>query len=216
MAFLLWVRGPAFNLALTVFVLGMTVRLLEIFMLGRRPNYAEPKGPEFSPGMNTVLNRFAVNPGVFARAPFNVVVGYLWHIGFLACLFLFIPHIELARGTFGLSWPGLPNPLVDALSVITLVSLIAVLIHRSRHPVMRHLATLEDTLVWIVTFLPLLTGYLAYHRAITPYPVALGLHILSVELLMVTFPFTRLTHAFTALIARWYNGAAFGRKGVQS
>jgi nitrate reductase gamma subunit len=37
-----------------------------------------------------------------------------------------------------------------------------------------------------------------------------------VELLLVVFPFTKLTHAFTVFIARWYNGAIFGRKGVES
>ena len=43
-----------------------------------------------------------------------------------------------------------------------------------------------------------------------------ALHILSVELLMVLFPFTKLSHAFTLWIARWYNGAIAGYKGVQS
>jgi nitrate reductase gamma subunit len=62
----------------------------------------------------------------------------------------------------------------------------------------------------------LLTGYLAYHRMLNPYPLVLGIHILSVELLMVVFPFTKLMHALTFLIARWYNGAIAGRKGVQS
>ena len=33
---------------------------------------------------------------------------------------------------------------------------------------------------------------------------------------LVVLPFTKLTHMFTAFIARWYNGAIFGRKGVQS
>ena len=70
--------------------------------------------------------------------------------------------------------------------------------------------------MWTVTFLPLLTGYLAYHRLVNPYPLILGLHILSVNLFLVVFPFTKLTHVFTAFIARWYNGAIFGRKGVES
>ena len=61
-----------------------------------------------------------------------------------------------------------------------------------------------------------MTGYLAYHRLIHPYQLVLGLHILSVEVLMVAFPFTKLMHAFTFILARWYNGAMAGRRGVQS
>jgi len=99
---------------------------------------------------------------------------------------------------------------------IAIVALVAMLIHRVQHPVMRFLSTFEDYLTWTLTLLPLLTGYLAYHRLINPYPLALGLHILSIELLLIAFPFTKLTHAVTAFIARWYNGAIFGRKGVRA
>jgi len=42
----------------------------------------------------------------------------------------------------------------------------------------------------------------------------LALHIMSVELLMIAFPFTKLSHAFTFLLARFYNGAVTGLKGV--
>jgi nitrate reductase gamma subunit len=89
-------------------------------------------------------------------------------------------------------------------------------VHRLSHPVKRFISTPEDYLVWVVTFLPVITGYLAYHRLVNPYPLALGLHILSAELFLVVFAFTKLTHVFTAFIARWYNGAIFGRKGVES
>jgi nitrate reductase gamma subunit len=44
----------------------------------------------------------------------------------------------------------------------------------------------------------------------------LVLHIGSVELLMVAFPFTKLMHAFTLFMARYYNGAMAGRKGVNA
>ena len=67
-----------------------------------------------------------------------------------------------------------------------------------------------------VTLLPMVTGYMAFHRVIDPYPLILGLHILSVELLMVLFPFTKLMHAVTVFPARWYNGAISGFRGVES
>jgi len=163
-----------------------------------------------------VLNRSIADPGTFQRAPFNVIVGWVWHIGFLIALLLFIPHIELIKSVLGVSWPGLPNPVVDAVTAVTIVALIATLVHRFNHPVKKRISTAEDYLIWAVTFLPLLTGYVAYHRLINPYPLALGLHILTVEIFLIVLPFTKLTHMFTAFIARWYNGAIFGRKGVQS
>lgn len=216
MDFLLWVRGPALDWALAIFVIGVVLRLFEIFLLGRAVNYAEARQGEFAPGMRTVFRRFGADPGTFKRSAFNVIVGYIWHIGFLVALFLFIPHIELIGSIVGFTWPGLPNPVVDSITAVTIVALIAMLVHRLRHPVMRHLSGFEDYLVWAATILPLVTGYLAYHRLVDPYTLILGLHILSVELLLVIFPFTKLMHTFTAFVARWYNGANYGRKGIES
>jgi nitrate reductase gamma subunit len=214
--FLLWVKGPAFDVALAVFIIGILIRLFEILLLGRTPDLAEAKGSEFSAGLKTLINRNLPEKGSLKRSPFTVIGGYIWHIGFLITLFLFIPHIELLNATFGVKWPGLANHLVDAVAVVTLVTLSAMLIDRMTHPVKRFLSGPEDYLVWVLTFLPLLTGYLAYHRLIDPYPLVLGLHILSAELLMVVFPFTKLMHAITFIFARWYNGAMAGRRGVQS
>jgi nitrate reductase gamma subunit len=216
MEFLLLVKGPLFTIAVAIFALGLLIRLGEIFALGRAHNYAEARRSEVLPGLRTVYRRFNPDPGTFRRAPFDVVVGMLWHIGFVIALLLFIPHVELIKSTFGIAWPALPNPVVDAVTAITLLGLIAALVHRLTQPVKRFLSTPQDYLIWTVTFLPVLTGYLAYHRLINPYPLAMGLHILSAEIFLIVLPFTKLTHIFTAFVARYYNGAIFGRKGIQS
>ena len=216
MDFLLWTKGPAFEWAIAIFALGLLARLLEIFIIGRKPNLAEPRAGEWGPGMRTVFTRSIVDRGTFKSAPFNVVVGWIWHVGFLIALLLFIPHIEMIKSLLGISWPGLPNPIVDLVTAVTLVALVATLVHRLTHPVKKRISTVEDYVVWAVTFLVLLTGYLAYHRVINPYPLALGLHILSAEVFLILLPFTKLTHIFTTVIARWYNGASFGRRGVAS
>jgi nitrate reductase gamma subunit len=216
MEFLLWTKVPMLQVAVAIFAVGLLIRLTEIFVLGRARNYAEPRGGELVPGLRTVYRRFNPDPGTFKRAPFDVVVGTIWHIGLIVALLLFIPHVELIQATFGIAWPSLPNPVVDAITAITLLGLIAALVHRLTHPVKRFLSTAEDYLIWGVTFLVMLTGYLSYHRLINPYPLALGIHILSAEIFLIVLPFTKLTHIFTAFVARWYNGATFGRKGIQS
>jgi nitrate reductase gamma subunit len=216
MDFLLFTKGPLFNLAIAIFALGLLTRILEILVNGRGPNYAEARGGEWMPGLRTVVTRTVADHGTFKRAPFNVVVGWIWHIGFICALLFFIPHIELIKGLFGVSWPGLPNPVVDLVTAVTLVALVATLVHRLTHPVKKRISTFEDYLVWTLVFLVVLTGYLAYNRIINPYPLALGLHILSAEVFLIILPFTKLTHIFTAFIARWYNGASFGRRGVES
>ena len=213
-----WVRGPALQVATVVFLLGMVVRIVGILMLGRKKDLAEARGSAVAGGLRTILSRTVPDRGTLQRSTFNVVAGYIFHIGFFVVLFFFAPHILLFQDVFGVSWAALPTPLIDATSVVTIIALFAVLVHRMRHPVMRFLSRFQDYLVWLVTILPLLTGYLAFHRVgvLAPPPTLIAIHILSVELLMVVFPFTKLMHAFTLIMARYYNGAISGYRGVNS
>jgi len=213
---LLWIRGPALQIATVIFVLGAVVRIAEILLLGRKKNLAEARGSAVAGGLRTIFSRSVPDSGTLQRSTFNVVAGYVFHIGFFITLFFFAPHILMFSDVFGVSWPSMPTPIVDATAIVTIIALLAVLAHRLRHPVMRFLSRFQDYLVWLLTILPLVTGYLAFHRIGLSPPILMALHILSVELLMVIFPFTKLMHAFTIFMARYYNGAIAGYKGVHS
>lgn len=213
---LLWVRGPALQIATVIFVFGILVRILEILVLGRKPDLAEARGSAVTGGLRTIFSRSAPDRGTLQRSTFNVVAGYTFHIGLFITIFMFAPHILLVRDVFGVSWPALPTPVIDAVTIVTIITLLAVLLHRISSRVMRFLSRFQDYLVWLVTILPLVTGYIAFHRiGLTP-PLLIAIHILSVELLMVVFPFTKLMHTFTVLVARYYNGSISGYRGVNS
>ncbi len=214
--FLAWVRGTGFQIACVIFVFGVIVRLLGVLLLGRKASLAEANGSEMAGGVRTIFTRFVPETDSVQRSRFTIISGYIFHIGLFVAIFFSAPHILLFKDVFGLSWPALPTQIVDAVTVITMITLLAVLVRRIRYPLMRYLSNGQDYLVWVVTMLPLLTGYVAFHRVGLPAPTLLALHILSVEILLVVFPFTKLMHTFTFIFSRWYNGAVSGYKGVQS
>jgi nitrate reductase gamma subunit len=169
-----------------------------------------------SSGLRTIATRTIPDPDTFKRSGFTIVSGYIFHIGLFITIFLYAPHILLIKDITGFGWPSLPSAIVDAVTVITIIALLAVLVHRLNHPVKRYLTHRADLLVWFVTIAPLVTGYMAFHRMGLSGTMLLGLHIFTVELLMVVFPFTKLMHTFTFFISRWYTGAISGYRGVQS
>jgi nitrate reductase gamma subunit len=211
-----WARGPGLQIATIIFVAGVVIRLFEILMLGRNANLAEPKGSEMTSGLKTIVTRTVPDRGTFKRSGFTIVAGYIFHLGLFVTFFLYAPHILLIKDLVGFGWPSLPSPLVDAIAILTIISLLAVLANRLTNKVMRYLTNFEDLLTWFLTIAPLLTGYMAFHRMGFTAPTLLAVHILSVELLLVVFPFTKLMHAFTLFLARWYNGAISGFRGVAS
>lgn len=209
-----WARGTGLKWALAVFLIGVVVRITEMWLLGRKPDLSEARASGVAGGWRTVFTRSLPTRGVMKSAALVFVGGYVFHAGFLIVLVLFVPHIDLFRALLGFGWPGLPSPVIALVAILSMAALVAVLIHRIIHPVRRFLSGFMDYFVWAVTFLPLLTGYLASHSPVMSYSGTLAAHILSVELLLVVFPFTKLMHAFTFLVSRWYNGAIAGRKGV--
>ncbi|OQW95683.1 MAG: hypothetical protein BWK79_01535, partial [Beggiatoa sp. IS2] len=180
------------------------------------PNYSEPRGSAMQGGLRTMITRSKIDHTKFERSTLTILLGYTFHIGFLVVFLFYEPHILFFRSIIGFGWPNIPTAIVSGLSILTLLVLSGILFHRIESVILRFLSTPEDYVVWVVVFLPVLTGYMAFHHMLLPYPIMLALHIFTAEILMVVFPFTKLMHAFTLMPARWYNGANAGRKGVEA
>lgn len=213
---LAWARGPGFDIALTIFVAGMLLRLFEVVALGKKPDLSAPRGSGTQGALRTLVARTLPRKSVFDKEPLRIINGYVLHIGFFIVLFLYGPHIALFERALGFGWPALPSGVIDAVGAITILSLVAALVFRLNNKVIRFLSTRGDYLAWLVTLLPVVTGYLAYNHLLLPYTLMLALHLLSVELLLVVAPFTKLTHMFSFATARWYQGYQAGRRGVES
>jgi nitrate reductase gamma subunit len=212
--FLTWVRGTGLNLALSILVLGTLWRLIEIYGLGRKKDLSAPRDVAGASGWHTIFRRSVPPQGMLKASPVTYVGGYVFHVGLALVVFLFAPHIRLIQDLVGAHWPGLPSQVVDFATVVTMAAMVVVLMDRITRPVKRYLSTFGDWFTWGLTFLPLLTGWMAVHHLLLPYTLTLALHIFSVELLLISLPFTKLFHAFTVFGSRWFNGAVNGHKGV--
>lgn len=216
LAFLTWVRGPGLGLAVSIFLLGLIWRLVEVFSLGRKKDLAVPRHRPGASGWHTIFRRTLSHVGIqYNPAAYVSLIGaYIFHIGIFVVLLFFAPHIQLFKSTLGLSWFALPSRMVDFVSVLTIVAMIVVLADRITKKVKRFLSTFEDYFAWTLTFLPVLTGWMAVQHLFLPYTRMLAVHILCVEIFLVFFPFTKLLHGFATFGARWFNGDINGRKGV--
>jgi hypothetical protein len=214
MQFLTWVRGTGLDIAVGIFLLGVLWRLFEIYSLGRKPDLAAPRHVAGASGWHTVFRRSVPPEGMMKKSPVSYIGGYTFHIGLAIVVFLFAPHIKLIQSLTGLHWPGLPSQFIDLVAIVTLAAMVVVLVDRINKPVKRYLSTFGDWFTWTLTFLPVLTGWLAVRHLLLPYTSMLAIHILTVELLLVFLPFTKLFHAFTVFGSRWYNGTVNGHKGV--
>jgi nitrate reductase gamma subunit len=219
-------RGPALTWAIGIFIAGVLWRLVGILLLRTRKDLSEPRKPAWK-GLRLIALRSWPRKEFLEGTAFGEVMGYTFHVGFLAALLFLVPHVLFFENVFsgllgfafsdvfGVRWPTLPTGIVTFLSAVALAALVAVLIHRLTSPVKRLISNFDDYFSWFLTAAPLATGMLAYaHAGGAPYETLLGVHILSAEALMIWFPFGKLMHAFTIFAARSSQGMLFERKGA--
>ena len=219
-----WARGPLLAAALLVFFVGSAWRLVALWRLPAA-GIAGPPRAAYGHGqaIGAALGRFSVRswlPGSSTLATFNP---YLFHIGLAVVVLGYAPHIAFARRLTGVWWPALPDAWMYLAAGVTIASLLLALLFRVTDPVLRRISSADDHLTWALTLLPLLTGMAlvgepssqVLAREVVVYRMPLAIHLLTVELLLVWFPFGKLMHAFLAVPARMQLASFLGRRGVR-
>jgi nitrate reductase gamma subunit len=222
MALLEFARGPGLALALAVFVLGSAWRLYSILRRPAATDLSEARSTALAAGALRGIVRRMWHPATLRRRSLvGTINGYAYHVGLALVVFGFAPHIGFVHRLTGFSWPGVPGAVFVAAVGLTFVGLLYALIARLTSPVMRLISGFDDYASWAVTILPMVTGmalitlpFDAPYPAIPERPLAVALHLLSLELLLVWLPFGKLAHAFLVFFSRGATGAAFARKGA--
>ena len=219
MTLLDFARGPALQIAFVVFVAGVLWQLLSVLLLpwARERSLKRAGTPSSAMGAIGLFVRHLWPARPFRRsALFITLNSYVFHLGLAVIVFGLAQHIVFLHGLFGVpQWPHLPASVVYIVAVITLATLVAALAHRLTSPVLRLISTFNDYLSWFVTALPVATGLWAVSHLWAPYETLLALHLLSVSLLLIWFPFGKLMHSFLIFLTRSETGAFYSRRGVK-
>ncbi|MBD3728206.1 MAG: nitrate reductase [Sphingomonadales bacterium] len=216
MTLLEFARGPAINAALVIFVFGVIWRLFWLLFLPRAADHSVAKlgaGAAVSSAAGGFVRHMWPPREYAARTRFSLIVGYVLHFGLAIIVFGFAQHILFIRDIFGIGWPGLPTGVITVVSVITLAALIAALVRRMTNPVLKMISTFADYWAWFVVTLPVVTGLMAVSHLLLRYEDMLGVHILSVALMLATFPFSKLMHAFLVFVTRSQTSFFYSRRG---
>ncbi len=218
MSLLAFARGPALQIALAVFAAGVAWRLLSLLLLpwARDRSLARATAPPAALNAVKSFVRHLWPPRPLLRNSLIVTLnGYVFHFGLAIVVFGLAQHIVFIRGLLGIQWPNLPSGIISAVAVVTLASLMVALARRLASPVLRLISTFNDYFSWLVTMLPVLTGLLAVGHLWARYETLLALHMLSVALLLIWFPFGKLMHAFLVFLTRSETGIFYGRRGAE-
>jgi hypothetical protein len=218
--FLRFVRGPLFEVSLLVFVAGLAYRLLRVVTLGWTRDRIPPAGSRVVGVVRSYAKGTIVWPFIpwvkdtFRGNAVTYLAGGLFHLGLFAVVLLSTTHVLVWKSLLGFAWPTLPAPIVDLLAAGAIVAMVALLINRFSHPVVRKLTGPAEVLSWLSVFLPMVTGYMTTHQIFFSYQVLFSVHMLAVDVMLIWIPFSPIPHFVFYFFSRTIHGVEFGKRAV--
>ncbi|MGK7296121.1 MAG: hypothetical protein ACNS61_09910 [Candidatus Wenzhouxiangella sp. M2_3B_020] len=215
-------RGPMLHFALIVFVFGVLWRLIATFTLGWRKRKSEWRtgvGKSAAEGMVAVGNRSWPHPEFLNRTAFGEAVGYGYHIGMFIIILLGAPHVIFWKNLFGINapwWPTIPSGIISVVSVVTIFLLLIATIRRFMHPPLRRISNFDDWFTLVIIFALMISGVMAVFGIGGRYELVLAAHIISFNVLLIWFPFSKLMHAFYIFPTRYFIGYTHAKKGAST
>jgi len=217
MTLLDFARGPALHWSLVIMIVGLSWRVIGVFLGHWRKDLSRPRSEALvQGGLRAIVTRSAPARELEKNIRFQHITGYIWHIGLFITVLFYVPHIAFFKSILGFGWPGLPSHLVVFATAVTLAILVMLMIRRFAHPVMRMITRPDDYISLIIIITALVTGLMAYAHIGLRYETMLALHLLAVEAMFIWIPFSKLAHMVFWPLSRYRIGTYFERKGVKA
>jgi nitrate reductase gamma subunit len=218
-------RGPLFATSVLIFVLGMLWRAVGLV---RRPSKLASSAPRRAHVQGavwaTVLRHMLPRTGTRPSPTLATLNPYFYHLGLAFIVFGYAPHIAFLHRHLRVSWPALPDAVMYLAAGVTIISLLVALAMRLMDPTLRRISSADDYISWGLLFLVIFTGMALIDRPSSAYaaqafsadPTRLAIHLMSLELLLVWFPFGKLFHTLSWFFGRAQFGAFMARRGVRA
>jgi nitrate reductase gamma subunit len=205
-----FVSGPLAWLAFIIFFGGSLYRLITLFVLVHKKERFIYSYMSWKYGLRSIL-RWITPFGTenMRRHPMLTIVTFAFHICLLLAPIFLMAHVMMIDESWNLSWWTLPDGAAKIMTVIVIASCVFFLIRRLVSPEVQYVTSASDYAILAIVAAPFITGLLAYYQWLD-YQVMVILHILSGEIMLVSIPFTRLSHMLFAPLTRAYMGSEFG------
>lgn len=205
-----FVRGPLVWVAFIIFIGGSIYKIRELILLARNEKVVYPY-ISLKLSLKSLLHwLIPFNSVNWRLRPVVTIMTFLFHICLVFTPIFLLSHNLLWYESWGISWWTLSEQWGDIMTIIVIVSCVFFFLRRIFAPEVRFVTFADDYLILTITFMPFLTGFLAYHQLLLPAKTMTILHMLFGEVMLIAIPFTRLGHMFYFFLTRAYMGSDHG------
>lgn len=191
-----WAQGPVFRFAFVFLVLGLIRHVgLTVWEVARAMHRAGDKTlPYRQLAVATAKWLFPLDK--LKDRLFLSLTSVLFHVAILIVPIFLAGHVALWSRGLGVSWPAIPNRAADLLSILAVLTAVALVIQRIASRATRSLSRFQDYALPLIVALPFVSGILVMHPVLNPfsYEAMLFVHVMSANVLFVLIPITKLSH----------------------
>lgn len=204
-----FVRGPLVWIAFLVFIFGSVYKVYQLIDMAKKEKVIVPF-IGLKPTIRSVshwLTPFA-SRNWRKRWPFTILT-FSFHICLVFTPIFLLSHNILWYESWGITWWTLPEGVADIMTLIVILTSVALFLRRVFAPEVKFVTSASDYLILAISFFPFLTGFLAYHQWLLPYKTMVIIHIIFGSIMLMAIPFTRLAHMFYFFLTRAWMGSNF-------
>jgi nitrate reductase gamma subunit len=212
-----FLTGPALWIAFVVFFGGLLIRVAYLFGLSKERDRVFYNHLDLGWALRSIGHWIIPwGSASLRQQPVFSIVLFVFHLFLLAVPLFLLAHNMLWEEAFGISLWSMPDKWADVFTVVVIVTGAFMFLRRLIRPEVRIMTSAWDYTLLILTLLPFVTGFLAYHQW-GPYNTLLILHVLTAEILLVIIPFSKLAHVVLFFFSRAFIGFEMGtRRGARS
>lgn len=212
-----FLTGPALWITFIIFFGGLVVRVFYLYGLSKERDRVLYNHASLTWALRSIAHWLVPWGSASMRSqPVFTLAFFVFHICLFAVPLFLLAHNTLWDEAFGVSLWSMPEEWADVLTMVLMVTVVFLALRRLVRPEVRILTSPWDYTLLLLTLMPFLTGFLAYHQW-GPYPTMLILHILFSEILLILIPFSKLGHMVLFFFSRSFIGFEMGgRRGARS
>ncbi len=212
-----FLAGPALWAAFIIFLGGLIFRIARLYRLSRKKDHVFYNHIDLKWGAKSIFRWIIPWSSASMRShPLFTLMVFSFHISLIIVPLFLNAHNILWNEKFGINLFSIPNTLADVFTLVLIGSGLYLFMRRIIRPEVRILTGIRDYVLLILTMLPFITGFLAYHQ-IGKYEFMMLFHIISSETLLIIIPFSKLSHVVLFFFTRAFIGFEMGgRRGARS
>lgn len=189
-------EGPIMRFALALLCLGLLrLVLLTLWEMAVAIRHAGNRQVPYRKILTETISwlipiaRLHRSRGLYSYASFG------FHLGILFAGLFLSNHIDILSTVTGLSWPALAKPLLDMLTLVTIMGGMILMFYRLYTPGSRALSKGMDYLLLALILSIFISGYIAGQAwNPIPYNQLMLFHVLIGIVIIATIPFTKIAH----------------------